>query len=404
MKEGYKPSDEILKKYADVVVNFALWKGKGMKKGDTVLIRMAECAKPFLLPLIKAILKEGGNPIVMYTPDGISAETFEAMNEDQVSFFPEKFVKGMVDEFDHMIAIEAEADPHELESVDPKKMMAKQKAYAPYLEWRRVRENKEEFSWTIVLYGTEGMAKEADMSLREYWDEIIKACYLDEKDPVKKWNDISEEIRRVKDKLNDLEIEKVRIEAEGTDLWVGLGENRQWLGGTGQNVPSFEVFISPHAEMTEGHITFTEPLYRYGNLIDGVYLEFKDGKVVKSSAKKGEKVLKEMIATPGADKIGEFSLTDSRLSRIDKFMATTLFDENTSGKKGHGNTHLALGNAYQDSYSGDLEKVSKAKWKEMGYNKSVIHTDIVATSDRKVTATLKDGKEKVIYEKGQFLI
>jgi len=83
-------------------------------------------------------------------------------------------------------------------------------------------------------------------------------------------------------------------------------------------------------------------------------------------------------------------------------MATTLFDENVGGK--YGNTHIALGKAYKDSYPGKMDNVSKNQWDKMGYNDSSVHTDIVATSNREVIAFLSDGKEKVIYRDGKFLI
>ena len=97
--------------------------------------------------------------------------------------------------------------------------------------------------------------------------------------------------------------------------------------------------------------------------------------------------LKEMIAQENADKVGEFSLTDKRHSRITKFMATTLFDENIGGE--FGNTHIALGNAYKDTFTGDISKVSDEEWNEMGYNSCPkVHTDIVSTTNRTVTAIL----------------
>ncbi len=280
--------------------------------------------------------------------------------------------------------------------------MAKQLAFKPYIDWHDEKENKGKYSWTLAMYATPQMAKEAKMSLKGYWNQIIKACYLNEKKPVKKWKQINSEINRVMKKLNDLQIEKLQIKAKNTDLIVGLGKNRKWMGGRGRNIPSFEVFISPDWRITSGKIQFTEPLYRYGNLIEGVYLEFKNGVVTKATAKKGEKVLKQMIVTKNADKIGEFSLTDKRLSRITKFMGETLFDENVGGK--YGNTHIALGRSYQDSYPGNPSKISKKQWGKMGYNDSVIHTDIVARTNRTVTATLTDGKKIVIYKNGQFTI
>ncbi|KKR86341.1 MAG: Thermophilic metalloprotease (M29) superfamily, partial [Candidatus Curtissbacteria bacterium GW2011_GWA1_41_11] len=202
--------------------------------------------------------------------------------------------------------------------------------------------------------------------------------------------------------LNGLTIESLHIEAEKTDLTIGIGKGRKWMGGTGRNIPSFEVFISPDWRKTHGKISFNEPLYMYGNLIKDVTLEFDHGRVVAASAKRGEKVLLEMLKVENADKIGEFSLTDKRLSRITKFMGETLFDENVGGK--WGNTHLALGSVYKDSYPGDPSQVTEAGWKELGYNESVIHTDIVATTHRTVTALLDSGKKHVIYKDGSFII
>jgi aminopeptidase len=122
--------------------------------------------------------------------------------------------------------------------------------------------------------------------------------------------------------------------------------------------------------------------------------------VTEASAEENEPVLTEMIATEGADKIGEFSLTDRRMSRITRFMAHTLYDENVGGS--FGNTHIALGRSYQDAYDGDPSEVPHARWAELGFNDSTVHTDVVSTADRVVTATLRDGSERVIYRDGEF--
>ncbi len=401
--ENYQPTQEVLDKYADVLVNFALNSGEGIKKGEVVFLQVSEIAKPMLISLRRATLKAGAHPIIHYMPDDIQKEHYELANEDQLNFFPEKYLKGKIDEAHHFITMISETDKHELKDIDPKKIMIRSKSHKPYKDWRDEKEGKGEFTWTLGLYGTEAMAKEANLSLEEYWEQIIQACYLDHETPVEKWKEITSEIERVKNKLNEMEIEKVRVKSKDTDLIVGLGENRKWMGGSGRNIPSFEVFISPNWRLTEGHIRFNQPLYRYGNLIKNVYLEFKDGEVVKAEADQGEEVLKEMIATDeGSNKIGEFSLTDSRLSRIQKFMAETLFDENMGGEQG--NTHIALGAAYKDSYPGDISKVSKEEWEKMNYNDSAIHTDIISTEEREVIAHLKNGTEIIIYKNGKFLI
>jgi aminopeptidase len=174
------------------------------------------------------------------------------------------------------------------------------------------------------------------MSVEEYWEQIIHACYLD--DPASRWRATAAEIRQTVAWLNRLDIERLHVESDGTDLWVAVGEQRRWAGGESVNVPSFEIATSPDWRGTEGHITFSEPLYRTGGVIRGIRLRFESGEVVEASAEEGDAELKAMIATdPGAARIGEFSLTDSRHSRITRFMANTLYDENRGGPTG--NTH-----------------------------------------------------------------
>jgi aminopeptidase len=396
----YVPSTKILEKYADVLVNFALGSGTGIKKGDVVFLQVPECAKPFLKALRAAVLKSGGNPIINYIPDDLTRDFFENASTEQIRFLPVKYLKGKVDEMDHMLSVIAETNRYELKGIDPKKIMLSNLSKKPYIDWQNEKENKGRMTWTLGLYGTPAMAKEAGMTLKEYWNQIIRGCYLDSPDPVKKWKETFKSIEKIRGKLNSMEINKLRIVAPETDLTIGIDKNRKWLGGSGRNIPTYEIFISPDYRKTEGYISFNEPLYRYGNLIKGIKLEFKNGAIVKSSATVGENVLKEMIKTKDADRVGEFSLTDNRFSKITKFMAETLFDENTGGK--YGNTHIALGSAYKDSYPGNVSKVKKGAWKKMGYNDSVIHTDIISTTNRKVTATLSDGREIVIYENGRF--
>jgi aminopeptidase len=276
-------------------------------------------------------------------------------------------------------------------------------AKAPWFQMREKKEQEGKLSWSLCLYGTQSMADEAGLTLEEYWAQIIEACYLGEDDPVAKWKQVQAEIEEIKNKLDALQIEKLHIEGNDIDLEIKLGKHRKWLSGGGKNIPSFEIFTSPDWRGTNGHVTFNQPLYYSGKRIAGVKLQFKDGIVVSSSATENEDALKEMISQENADKVGEYSLTDKRHSRITKFMATTLFDENIGGE--FGNTHIALGNAYKDTFTGDMSKVSEEEWRDMGYNSCPkVHTDIVSTANRTVTATLADNSETIIYKDGMFVI
>lgn len=405
--KDYRPSQKILEKYADVLVNFALGSGKGIKKGETVVIHAPEYSKPLYIELAKAVWKSGGNVLSRYTPDNDKQHNSERdffihASESQLRYFPHKFLKGLVEEADHTIFIDCHTDPHALKGIDPQKIMQRGSAMKPYQDWRKEKEHAGNYTWTIGLYGTPAMAKEARLSLKAYWDQIVTACFLDTKNPITEWKKVTSKIEGYKNKLNKLDIDKLHVLGADVDLWITVGEKRLWLGGGGRNIPSFEIFTSPDWRGTDGWIRFNQPLYRYGNIIEGIELQFKDGKVIKSKATKNEKVLKHMIATENADKVGEFSLTDRRFSKITKFMATTLFDENMGGDQG--NTHIALGMSYVDTYNGDPSKLSKQDEKKLGFNDSSVHTDIISTTPRTVTAHFKDGAQQVIYKNGQFTL
>ncbi len=301
---------------------------------------------------------------------------------------------------DHQVALLCDADPHALETVDPARIMRRGEALRELLDWRGEKENAGRFSWTLGLYGTEAMAAEAEMSVEEYWQQIIHACFLDEQDPIARWREVGRRLEETRERLDALEIERLHVKGEDVDLRVTIGEGRRWLGGRGRNIPSFELFTSPDWRGTEGWIRFNQPLYRYGNLVKGVSLSFAGGRVTEASAEQNEGVLEEMIATEGADRVGEFSLTDRRFSRITRFMAQTLYDENVGGP--FGNTHIALGRAYQDAYVGDPAELAPDEWERLGFNNSSVHTDIVSTADRVVTARLRGGGERVIYAGGEF--
>ncbi len=398
----YTPHSSILQKYAQLFLAFALHEGKGAQKGDVVQLSVPDIAKPLLPYLVEETLKIGAHPKIHYIPTLMDKVFFEHASQEQRTFFAEAFKKAEVELIDHSVSIIAEADPKELAQIDPKHLFEAMDARKKTRDWLNQKELEGKFSWTLGLYGTEAMAKEAEMSLEEYWEQIIHACFLDAEDPITEWRNIQAEQERIKAVLNALEVEWLHVEGESIDLKVQIGKGRKWLGGTGRNVPSFELFISPDARGTEGKIFFNQPLYRYGNILRGVSLEFQNGIVVNADAKEGADVLQAMIERKNANRIGEYSLTDRRFSRITKFMANTLFDENIGGE--FGNTHVALGRAYKESYTGDQTKLTEKDWEDLGYNESPEHTDIISTEDRTVTATLADGSKKVIFKNGEFQV
>ena len=401
----YTVPPQYIERYGDLLVNFALGDGSGIGRGDVVRVVASESAKPLYAEVCRAVWRAGGLVIPNYTPDddattNLSRDFYEIASDEQITFFMEHYVHGLIDQMDHMIYIDAEADPRALAEVDPAKIIARQSSMLPSMKWRDAKENAGRFSWTIALYGTEAMAAEARLSLPEYWEQIVAACFLDEADPKARWRTVGGQIKETVAALDALHIERLHVRGEDVDLRITLGPGRRWIGGGGKNIPSFEIFTSPDWRGTEGWIRFSEPLYTHGSLIAGVELEFTAGRVTRARAARNEPLLTELLAAEHADRVGEFSLTDARFSRITRFMATTLYDENVGGE--HGNTHIAVGKAYQDCYAGDPSTLTPEDWERLGFNESPVHTDIVSTTDREVTATLADGSTRVIYAQGGF--
>ena len=396
----YQPSRIILQKYAEVLVNFALNSGQGVKPGEVVMCQVPDVAKSLALELQNTILRAGAHPLLRLLPTGFSKDFYTLASQGQITFFPEKYLKAQAELIDHRIQVIAEVDPFELKNIDPAKPLLSRQSLKPYQDWLVAKELKGRHTWTLGLWATPAKAKLVGLSLKDYWQQIIQACFLDQAEPVKAWRQAFALQAKILSKLNSLAIEQVEIKGKDMDLKLKIGSDRLWQGGSGRNIPSFEIFTAPNFRGTEGWMKFNQPLYRYGNLVSGISLKFKAGKVIKATAETGNKLLQQMLKTKNADKLGEFSLTDKRLSRITHVMAETLFDENIGGP--FGNTHVAIGMAYRDCYKGKAAQLKDEDWKAKGYNNSAEHTDMISTSDRTVTAVLKDGRKLIIYKSGRF--
>ncbi|MBW2997523.1 aminopeptidase, partial [Candidatus Woesearchaeota archaeon] len=154
------------------------------------------------------------------------------------------------------------------------------------------------------------------------------------------------------------------------------------------NIPDGEVFTAPEKYSVEGHIEFSYPAIRGGNEVDGIYLEFKKGKVVKAKAKKNEKFLKSMLnIDAGSSYLGELGIGVNY--NISRYTKNLLFDEKIGGT-----IHLALGLSFPEC-TGKNKKNA---------NKSALHWDIVKDLRPQGGGgkVIVDGK--IIQKNGKFLI
>lgn len=393
-----------LENYADVLLwALATAKKAALKKNEIVLIQYDLPALGLAEILYGRLLDMGIHPVQRMGATCRMEKSFYRKADSKQLLFLAPGDKDLYKKINGRIFLHAPESLTHLKDIDPAKIgkaIVSRKALKDILDRR---EERRQYSWTLCLLPTEELARQAKMTLRQYTQQVIKGCYLDKDDPVGEWKRIHQEATAVKKWLSSLSVKDFHLESANMDLRITPGEKRRWAGVSGHNVPSFEVFVSPDWRGTEGFYFANLPSFRSGNYVENVRITFAKGKAVRVEAGKGETFVKKQLAMDeGANRLGEFSLTDKRFSRIDRFMAETLFDENFGGKEG--NCHVALGSSYSDTFSGDPARLTPALRKKLGFNDSALHWDLVNTEPKTVTAHLTNGKKIVIYDRGLFTI
>lgn len=215
------------------------------------------------------------------------------------------------------------------------------------------------------------------MSLEEYEDFVFSSCLLDEEDPVMEWKKIYKHQEKICQFLN--RVSKIHILGEDTDLLLNV-KGRKWINCSGKlNMPDGEVYTGPVENLANGTVRFTYPVIVAGREVEDITLTFKDGKVIKATAVKGDELLQQMLKIEGADRIGEVAIGTNY--DITQFTKNMLFDEKMGGT-----IHVALGASIPESG---------------GLNKSAIHWDIL--KDMKKEGEIYADK-KLFYKNGKFLI
>ncbi len=395
-------NDNELKKYAQT-----LWWGLQTARtspftpGDFILVRFDQDALPLAEAVFDLLIEKKLNPVMRLNLSTNMEKGFYGKSDEQQLVTITPGDEELMQNLNGLISLIAPSSLTHLKDIDPARIGQAAVARKFLRDIMEKREISGDFGWTLCVYPTKAYAEAAGMSIDEFKHQVIKACFLNEDKPFEHWSSIFDEAEKVKSWLNGMDIQTLHLTSENMDLTVTPGKDRRWLGVSGHNIPSFEIFLSPDWRGTTGTYYADQPSFRSGNYVEGVRLEFKDGKVIQSDAKEGaEFVRKQLEMDEGACRLGEFSLTDRRFSKIDRFMANTLFDENFGGK--YGNCHVAVGASYADTYAGDQNELDKTKKQELGFNDSALHWDLVNTEPKTVTATLTDGSTVLIYENGEF--
>ena len=282
-------------------------------------------------------------------------------------------------------------------------------AYQPALE----KITGFDINWNIVAYPGPSWAKlvfpddTEDAAVGKLADAIFAASRVDTADPVAAWAKHNAALQKRTAWLNGQRFAALHFTGPGTDLTVGLADNHEWQGGSSTakngitcnpNIPTEEVFTTPHARRVSGHVSSTKPLSYQGTLIDNIAVRFEEGRIVDAKASRGEQVLKKVLDTDdGARRLGEVALVphSSPISKSGLLFFNTLFDENAA-------CHIALGQCYSKCFL-DGGSLTAEQIAAQGGNKSFIHIDWMIGSDKiDIDGVHADGRRVPVFRKGEW--
>lgn len=369
---------DIWEKYASVLVDYST----DVKKGDLVVIR---ATSPMAEALVKAVYKrciqKGANPVLRTSISDMSDIFIKYASDEQLDFV-DPMSRLEYEKVDKYISIGAPLNVKNMARADKTKLARRSKATRGLSELLLSRAASGEASWVIADVPTHALAQEAKMSLDEYTDFLIDACYLDLDDPVAKLREIDVEQKRWADYLS--KTSKLHIVGEKTDITFSTA-GRKWISCCGlNNYPDGEVFTSPVEDSANGEIYFDFPAIYRGNEAHKIHLKLENGKVVEAHAEKGEEFLNAMLdMDEGGRFVGEIAIGTN--DRIKDVTGNILFDEKIGGS-----IHMAVGSSYPETG---------------GKNVSGLHWDII----KNMKGVNGDGgriyaDDILIYENGKFLI
>ncbi len=401
-----------LKKLAEIAVKVGLRLEEGQ---DLVMTAPLEAA-PLVRLITKAAYKAGAGLVTTFYGD---SETVLARYKHAPDASFDKaadwLFEGMAKAFDNnaaRLAISAE-NPMLLANEDPEKVGRINKAMSKATTPVRKRIVEFDVNWSIVSYPGADWAKlvfpddSEEVAIKKLAEAIFAASRVDVEDPITAWKEHNANLSQRSAWLNRQSFTALNFSGPGTDLTVGLAEGHVWMGGEAAakngitcnpNIPTEEVFTTPHALQVDGHVISTKPLSHHGTLIEDISVKFEGGRIVEAKAGKGEDVFLKLLDTDeGARRLGEVALVphSSPISQSGILFFNTLFDENAA-------CHIALGQCYSKCFE-DSETITPEQVKEQGGNSSQIHVDWMIGSDKiDIDGITKDGSRVPVFRRGEW--
>ncbi len=402
----------------DRLAEVAVRTGLNLQEGQDLILTAPVEALPLVRRVAAAAYRAGAGLVtpILSDPEVALARYAHARDEsfDNAAGW---LYDGMAEAFGNdtaRMAIVGE-DPMLMAEQDPAKVSRAGKAnsiaYKPALE----KIATFQINWTIAAYPGRQWAirmfpdMDPDAAQAKLAEAIFAASRVTDENAVANWEAHNARLRKRTDWLNDHRFRALKYSGPGLDLTVGLADGHEWMGGASRagngvvcnpNIPTEEVFTTPHAAMTEGRVRATKPLSHQGSLIEGIEVEFRKGRIVEARATKGEAVLRELIDTDeGARRLGEVALVphSSPISQSGLLFYNTLFDENAA-------CHIALGQCYSKCFV-DGDTLTPVEVEERGGNSSMIHVDwMIGGPETDIDGIAEDGTATPVFRKGEWAI
>lgn len=341
--------DSRVQRMARVLVQYSL----GIKPGERLGIKAGPPAIPLVREVAREALASGAFPEIFLDLPGWKEMLLREGSDAQLASISDA-ARLMAEEYEAALEISSLENTQELNTLDPERIARHNQAQARVFQAIRSRSQDGSLHRSITLYPTNAYAQDAGMSFHEFEDFFYHACFLDDEDPIARWQALSRQQKRLVEWLAGKHT--VHILGPETDLRLSI-DGRVFLSDDGRyNFPGGEFFTGPVEESAQGHIRFSFPSSYGGRSVDNVRLRFEEGTVVEAQAEQGQAYLEHMLGLDeGARRLGEFAFGNN--AHITRCIKNTLFDEKMSGT-----VHLALGASF--SATG-------------GRNQSLLHWDMV---------------------------
>lgn len=404
--------------FLEGMAELALRTGLNLQPGQDLVMTTPVAALPLARAITRAAYRAGGGLVTPIIADrDMTLARFELGGDDSLGRAPGWLYEGMARAFEGgaaRLALVGE-DPMMLADQDPAKLgranRANAEAYRPAL----TAISGFHINWSIIPCPTPDWAARIfpDLPVAEALARltaaIARTARLDDADPVAAWAAHNADLARRCGVLNAARFDALHFRGPGTDLRVGLAEGHFWQGGASEarngvrcnpNIPTEEVFTTPHAARVDGYVRATKPLAHQGSLIEEIEMRFEGGRAVAATAARGQDVLREMLATDaGAARLGEVALVPhgAPVSQTGLLYYNTLFDENAA-------SHIAMGQCYASCFEGG-ESLSKEEIAARGGNESLIHVDWMIGSAQMDVDGIREGQDPVaLMRQGEWVL